>query len=310
VQGAVELKSLFDVLVSDEESDKVPMQDGSKENILPTKNLKMTIDANAVLSSKTVKPEQAANLASTMEWSYNKNYVTKAELAMFDILAHNNWKRPIYFAVTVPNDNYIGLQKYLYNEGFALRLLPLQPKAVVDSTSRQEAEQLNTDAMYNNMINKFKWGNMKNASYLDPESTRMIAIIIKSFNQLAETLLSEGKVTEAKKTVLKAYDVIPDKNHLFYFVMHKYQTAELLYKVNEPAKANDLVEKLSENIGKELDYLISVKDREASSSNIQLGAYVISELIRITEANKQTALNAKLKNQYKSLESRLMGVMP
>ena len=307
IEGAVELKTLFDVLTSDEEGDKVPMQDGSKENILPTKNLKITINPGEVIATKTVSVDKQANILPALEWTYNKNYVTKAELAMFDILAHNNWKRPIYFAVTVPADNYIGLQNYLYNEGFAYRLLPIQATATADSTGR-EAELINTPAMYNNMMAKFKWGNMKDANYLDPESTRMIAIIIKSFNQLAESLLKEGKTEEARKVMLRSQEVIPEKNYLFYFILHKYYSADLLYQVNETQRANKLVENTANYIMAELNYLVEAKGGQ-SSNDMQLGASVFNELIKTTEKHKQIALNSKLKEQYKALESRLMGNM-
>ncbi|MBC8052228.1 MAG: DUF2723 domain-containing protein [Sphingobacteriaceae bacterium] len=308
VEGAVELKTVFDVLTSDDESDKVPMQDGSKDNILPTKNFKITIDPNQVLTNKTVTANQAANVASSLEWTYNKDYVSKAELAMLDILAHNNWKRPIYFAVTVPADNYIGLQKYLYNEGFAYRLLPLKP-ALPDSTATggREDELINTSAMYNNMVNKFKWGNIKNASYLDPESTRMIAIIIKSFNQLAENLLKEGKTEEARKVMLKSQEVIPDKNYLYYFILHRYYTADLLYQVKETARANKLVENTATYILAELNYMAGLSTQ--GSNDLQIGAQVYNELVKTTEKHGQLALSQKLKNQFKPIESRLIGGM-
>jgi hypothetical protein len=308
IAGSVELKTVFDVITSDQENDKVPMQDGSKENILPTKNLKITIDPNTVLATKTVPAAQSGAIVPAMEFKYNKNYVTKAELAMFDILAHNNWKRPIYFAVTVPFDNYIGLENYLYNEGFAYRLLPLQPPAVADSTNRREQELINTSVMYNNVMNKFEWGNMKNASYLDPESTRMISIVMKSFNQLAENLIKEGKVAEARKLLVKSQEVLPERNFIFYFVMHKYQTANLLYEVGEPALANKLVNNISTNIIDEISYMARLKGQEVASSNVQLGAYVFTELIKITEEHRQPALNTALKNQYKALETKLMGM--
>ncbi|WP_256013452.1 glycosyltransferase family 117 protein [Desertivirga xinjiangensis] len=306
IEGPVELKNVFDVITSDDESDKVTLQDGSRENILPTKNLKLTINPADVLATKTVSPAMKDSIAPVMEWSYNQNYVTKAELAMFDILAHNNWKRPIYFAVTVPSENYIGLQKYLYNEGFAYRLVPLKP-AQVDST-QQAPDLINSTAMYNNVVNKFKWGNMKQASYLDPESTRMIATVIKTFNSLAEKLLKEGKTEEARKTLKKALEVIPEKNYLFYYVLHKYYTADLLYKVNETAEANKLIENTANFIEAELNYLgdISSNKPNLASNDVQLGISVLNEMLKTTEANKQTALNNKLKSKFTALESRFM----
>jgi hypothetical protein len=303
VEDAVELKTIFDVLTSDDDSDKVTMQDGSKDNILPTKSFKISINPAEVLATKTVSASKAADITPSMEWTYNKDYVTKAELAMLDILAHNNWKRPIYFAVTTPADNFLGLQKYMYNEGFAYRVLPLKP-TTVDSMSR-ENDQIHTEVMYQNIMTKFKWGNIKNASYLDPESTRMIAIIIKNFNQLAESLISRGKIDEARKVLLKSEEVVPKKNHVFYLVIHRYYTADLLYQVKETQGANKLVENTADYILTELNY-IAQSGSAAESNDMQLGAAVLNELIKVTEKHNQLALTKRLRNQFKALESRLV----
>lgn len=301
----IEMKNLFEVLTSDNDNDKVPMQDGSKENILPTKNFKITIDPAQILATKTVSESMKDSIATAMEWTYNKNYVTKTELAMFDILAHNDWKRPVYFAVTVPSSNYIGMDKYLYNEGFAYRLLPLKTPAA-DSTA-QEPELINTDRMYDNMLNKFVWGNMKGAKYLDPETTRMIATITKSFNTLASKLYEEGRVEDAKKVLNKSLEVIPERNYLFYYILHRYYTADLLYKVGETEKANKLVRHTSDYISKELGYLggLSGNRQRFAMNDIQLGVSVLNELLKITEANKQTALHAELQKQFTSLQGSL-----
>ena len=301
---SIELKDLFEVLISDNDADKATYQDGSKENYLPSKNLKITIDPKTVIATKTVDGSKADQIVPAIEWKYNKNYVTKTELAMFDILAHNNWKRPIYFAITVPSDNYIGLDNYLYNEGFAQRLLPLK-KPAEDSTS-QRSELINTDAMYNNMVNKFKWGNMKNASYLDPESVRMIAQIVNNFNVLAEKLYKEGRTEEAKKALNTCLNAIPDKNFSLNFTIRKFYLADLLYKLKETSKANAMVESTAKYIENELNYIHSINatQENLSASDIQLGMSIMNELIKISGENSQTALNISLQNKFKVLESK------
>jgi hypothetical protein len=235
----VELKNLVEFLLSDADADKVGYESGEKQNFLPTKNFKLSVNPQEVLASGTLPATSKDQITPTMTWTYNKNHVTKDNLGLLDILAHNNWKRPIYFAITVPSDNYAGLDKYLYKEGFAYRLLPLQPSA-----TPTERELLNTTAMYTNMMTKFRWGNMKNASYLDTESNRMMLIIINNFNILAEQLLVEGKVAEAKKTLEKCQEVVPDKIYSMSFAVRTYFTADLLYRAGETQKANALISKI------------------------------------------------------------------
>jgi tetratricopeptide (TPR) repeat protein len=139
----------------------------------------------------------------------------------------------------------------------------------------------------------------------------MISIIIKSFNQLAETLLKEGKKEEARKTLLKLEEVVPEHNHIFYNVIHRFYTADLLYQVAEVQRANKLVEQTADYLNKELNYLgeLSQNGDNLSSREIQIGVSVLNELIKTTEKHNQRALNTKLKNQVKALESKLMGAM-
>ncbi len=308
VTGAVELKNLFDILTSENDADKATYQDGSKENFLPTKNFKISIDPANVLSTGTVPAARKDQIAPAMEWTYNKNYVTKTELALIDILAHNNWKRPIYFAITVPSDNYIGLDNYLYNEGFAYRLLPLV-KPAPDSTE-EKVELTNTDVMYDNMMNKFKWGNMKNATYLDPESVRMNFTIINHFNILAENLYKEGRLEEARKALLKCIDVVPDKNYSLNFTIRKFYMADLLYKLKETKKANELVTSTADYIEDQLNYLSAIAQTKENlnSRDIQLGIYVMGELVKLTAQNGETALNKQLQARFKAMESKFIGL--
>ena len=305
--GAVELKDLFDIMTSDNDADKATYQDGTKENFLPTKNFKITIDPDQIIASKTLPANKRDLIVPVMDWTYNKNYVTKTELALIDILAHNNWKRPIYFAITVPDDNYMGLGDYLYNEGFAYRLLPLK-KAQADTTG-EKPELTNTDQMYNNMMNKFKWGNMKNATYLDPESVRMSFTIINHFNILAENLYREGRMNEARKALLKCMEVIPDKNYSLNFTIRKYYMAELLFKLKETEKAKELIVNTAEYIEDQLNYLAAIaKTKEnLNTREIQLGVYVMGEMVKLTEQNGEKDLNKKLQDRFKAIESRFIG---
>ena len=309
IEGSAELKDVFDFLVSDNPNDQPPSryQEGVNENILPTKTLKITVDPAEVIRTNTVSANKKDQIASAIEWQYNKNYVTKTELAILDILAHNQWKRPVYFAITVPSDNYIGLDKYLYNEGFAYRLLPLQ-KAAVDSAAQQQ-ELVNTDAMYDHMMNKFTWGNLKKANYLDPESVRMVAVVVNNFNVLAESLYNEGRIEEAKKALDKCLNVIPDQNFSLNFTIRKFYMADLLYKLKENQKANAVVENTANYISEQLDYLhaISQTKENLGAQEIQLGMSILNELVKVTAENGQTALNKKVTGQYKALESKFLG---
>jgi hypothetical protein len=205
IAGATELKDVFDFITSDKKEAMVEYNNGDVANYLPTNKFKLTVNADEVVKTGTVPAADKDKIAPEMDWTFNGRYVTKDVLAMMDILSHNNWKRPIYFSVTVPNSNMIGLDKYMYNEGFAYRLLPLKPDTAVGPL-----EASNTGEMYENMMTKYKWGNMKNASYLDHESMTMFyPLITRLYSTLADDLAKAGKPDSARK-VLKMYvEVMP-----------------------------------------------------------------------------------------------------
>jgi hypothetical protein len=302
IAGSVELKNILDVLLSDDDDDKIPLQNGTKENFIPTKNFKLTINPEDVIKTGTVKAADASKITPVMEWTFNKSYVTKGTLAMLDILAHNNWKRPIYFASTVPSDQFNGLDNYLYTEGLAMRLLPLK----TDSASGR-GDLVNTDILYHNMYTKFKWGNVKNASYLDPQSSDDISIFNNVFNTTISGLIKEGKIADAKKVVARYFEVMPERFYGMRSMMGVYFFAENLYILGDTNKANALIEKSADYIQKELTYLADVsksKNRFVGGQNVQLGLQFLNQMVKTTAERKQTKLSQKLAQQFQGLESR------
>ncbi|MEQ7801083.1 hypothetical protein ABDJ41_14870 [Pedobacter sp. ASV1-7] len=149
-KDSVELKDLLAVMTSDNKADKLELSNGTYQNFLPSK-----------------------------KWTYNKDYVFKSDLAVLDILANNNWERPVYFETNVSKDTYIGLDNYLYLEGYALRLLPFKtnPKDTRDKTERSH-----TDVMYNNMM-KFDNLYKMTASYGQNELSEKIKIRFKELEE-------------------------------------------------------------------------------------------------------------------------------
>ncbi|WP_316842842.1 DUF2723 domain-containing protein [Pedobacter gandavensis] len=308
IAGNIELKNILELLLSENSEDKLPLNDGRKVNFIPTKNFKITVDKEAVLKNGVVSPADSAKIAPALEWTFNKNYVTKGTLAMFDILVHNNWKRPIYFASTVPSEQYNGLDKYLYNEGLALHLMPLKADTAV---SRNEL--INTPVLYNNVMNKFVWGNVKNAKYLDPQSADDISIFTNVFNNTISGLLKEGKKADAQKVVNRYFEVMPEKFYGIRSMMGAYFMAENLYQLEDTKRANALIEKSADYIMKELTYLADVsesKKRFVGGQNVQLGLSFLNSMARTTAENKQEKLSKELADKFNLLEARFSPFFP
>ena len=128
-----------------------------------------------------------------------------SEIASLDIIntnAREGWKRPVYFAVTVGSSYYLGLENYFSRTGLAYQVVPLNGVN----------NNINTDKMYDNMVNKFRWGGIDKATpekplYLDENVRRMCNTIRMMFADLVTQLVIEGKNEKA----LTALNLIMEK---------------------------------------------------------------------------------------------------
>lgn len=301
IEGDVELKNILDLLLSDNPEDMVQMQDGSKENFMPTKNLRLSINKADVLRNKVVALKDSASIADALTWTYNKNLVTKGTLAMFDILVHNNWERPIYFTSGMPPEQFNGLNKYLYNEGLILRLMPLQA-----DTTRQ-GQPANPEALYENLVNRFAWGNLKGSKYLDTESQRQVSTLTNIFNTAVESLIDGGKTEQAKTVVDRYFDVMPGEIHSMFGAAGKYILGENLYVLGDRKKASVLIRQSANYIEKELIYVADVstsKNSFVGGQNVQLGLSLWNQMIQTAKKNNEIALSSDLERRFKGLEGR------
>ncbi|MDB4926835.1 DUF2723 domain-containing protein [Mucilaginibacter sp.] len=296
IPGSIEVKDVFDFMLSDNKNAMAQYENGEQANYLPTKNFKLTVNADDVIKTGTLPAAKKDQIAPVMEFKYPGNYVTKDNLALMDVLSHNNWKRPVYFTVTVPTENMMGLDKYMYNEGFAYRLLPLKA-----DTAAAPLETANTLTMYNNMMNKFKWGNMKTATYLDHESLTMFYPLISHlYLSLAENLLKEGRVDLVKNVLHKYNDVMPAIIPVQEAAVRKYYLSEIAYRAGETAMADKIVGQIDDYITNSLDYNYTLfKDGKADVNNneIRFGMSFLNGLATLTKDYNHTGLSAKYNTQ-------------
>ncbi|MGN0002056.1 MAG: DUF2723 domain-containing protein [Sphingobacterium composti] len=285
IPGNVDLQAALAVMLSDDPENKMQTQSGENINILPTKNLKLQVDKQAVLANKAVPAIWQDSIVDSLTFTYPMGYVSRAELSVLSILANNNWKRPIYFTTTTPQQYYLGLDKYLVSEGFALRLIPV-------NTNVEDAEQgaiQYTDAVYDKIMNKYKFGNIANAKYLDPDTYRYLTFYTSSiFGETAQNLLQAGKKKEAHDVVLKAYENLPKKVYQMSEPMSYVPLLDAMYQTGESAKAKEITLRNLNYIKENMHYYASnqyIKDL-SSERNVRLALVGLQRLKMMGEQYK------------------------
>jgi hypothetical protein len=137
----------------------------------------------------------------------DRNYLSKDEMMILDLLATNNWERPIYWAITVGHNKYMNLEELFSGGRFWLPSGAFERRILSDMLSLGTVA---TDIMYDNMMNNFEYGNMNDPDvYIDENNMRMMTNIRTSFNRLANGLVNEGKMDSAVAVIDRAFELIP-----------------------------------------------------------------------------------------------------
>ncbi len=309
----VNLNEALEFIRSEDPATKLQQADNA--SFLPSKQLYLPVDKRAVLESGTVAAKDDSLIVDKIDINLTGNYLSKDEMIILDILNNNKWKRPVYFAVTVGRDKYLNLQEYFQAEGFAYRLVPIKTKVQEGQIGR-----VSSALMYDNIINKFKWGNMNDPKvYLDENNIRMSMNIRNNFVRLADQLIVEGRTDSAVAVLDKCNELVPNKKvpynyfnllmaEAYYkaaqYDMHRMGKELTSMEVNTmPAsmkKGNEVVRQMVDNNEREILYYMSLdpKFRDSVSEEMQRAFYLMQELGVITEQfgekDLSKEINAKL----------------
>ena len=173
---------------------------------IPTDSVVISVNKQAVIESGMFLPLGPENIPDKMVISLRNAYekqggLYRSDLMIYEMLAHADWKRPMYMSVTLGAGNYAGLENYLVLEGLAYRITPFDfgGMGMIDS-----------DTMYRNMMTRFKYGAVNTPGiYLDETVMRMCQTHRRMFLMLANSLLQKGKKAEAQKVLQKCLKELP-----------------------------------------------------------------------------------------------------
>lgn len=200
-----------------------------KEPRINTIAFTLAVDKEKVLLNGTVDVKDSARIVNQLVWRmpndniYQVNgndtvmVVSKAYIAMMDILANNDWKRPIYYVSTTGSESFFGLDKYFQVEGLAYRLVPVEPYAVEQRGFLYG--RVNSDILYHNVMNKFDFSEFANPKvFLSEDYTRTVQNLKIFLFRLAEALVLENNLGKAEKVMDKYYTWFPKQSIPYDFL--------------------------------------------------------------------------------------------
>jgi hypothetical protein len=212
--------------------------------VIPCTGFILPVNKENALASKIISKEEASSCESEIRFRFNSRSVqaiTKSDIMILDMLANNDWKRPMYF--TSPGNTEISTAMYqsghLRTNGMAWEITPILAKG---------RTPINDKLMFTHLMETYHYGKMYDPNVLTDYYARRQTVQFRTmFAQLAEHYVLEAEQIDNSK--LQYAPMI--KNLRASGQSRVADSLESIYK-NPPVSPTELRKKAAQLIHKSL----------------------------------------------------------
>ncbi len=292
------------------DANKLPTRSGDRTSYLPTRNLMIPVDREAVLKSGLVKAADSATIPSEIRFVYNKGGAQRPDLALMNLLAgqaKTGWTRPIYMTDGTPN---LGLDAYFQSEGVLRKFVPANKPQVIQGLAPYTDVNKNLDLF----MNKFIYGGAKGDNIYYDEKNRLVFLVYRQNTaELALTLVAENRSADAVKvldhlmnSVSEAsmpYDILPYAPSSMRYIIDAY------YRAGAPDKARKYGNRIAKGISDEIKYYNSLNDNSKDGMMNHLAQLNLSELNNMIMTATQAGDSTSARTWGQSLQALAPGIL-
>ncbi len=287
----ITVKQFIDWISSDNPKTKIKFNENATEVIYPTKKLLIPVNKKAVLENGIVAKKDSSLILDHLNWDLEGNALEKKDLMIIDMIANNNWKRPIYFAVTAgySSKSFLYLDEYFQLEGLVYKIVPIKTER-----SGMDMGRINSEIMYKKVLG-WDWKNFGNKDlYMDETNRRTSSWSVRNnMARLAEALINDGEKEKAIEILDMTMTNLPTsiyyKNHYVMGLIDGY------FRAGAKEKGSALLKEFLSDNYDEVKYY-SRFDRSgqlALQNDIQIRLSEYQGLLQIASQNDK-----KLFNEY------------
>jgi hypothetical protein len=275
VAAGIDLKQFVSLIQQNHPALQVQAGSGTTLLSFPTKNFFLNVDQAKVAQAGFVANDYQDQITDRMQWTINKSLLEKKHMIILDLLATNEWDRPVYFSTTVNSADFMGLSEYFQLEGLAYRVVPVRV------SSEDMPGFLNKELMYENMMKKFRFRNFNDPSiFYDENYFRFAANARDKFGKLAAEYLMSGDNARAKEIVDHCFEQLPPNT-----VPYDYYTPQfisIMADLGEEERANNLWDAMAKSARESVDYYMA--KGPLFDMEIQTNLFIMQQLIGEAQA--------------------------
>ena len=235
---------------------KVSLEGGLKVDFICARNVVIPVNKENCLKYGIVPQKFADQIPDSimLSMSKDKNYITKPELFMLDLLSNYQWDRPLN-VLNMGGDLNVGIKDYLMYDGFSYRFTPIKNK--VSSTDAGKVDALE---LYDKMKNVYKWDALKRTDYFVDYQNMYTFLGVLGQRQLfltvSNALIDAGENRKAVEMLDLLQENFPEQNFPLEtipvgFTGNDYMVAQIIenyYYLGEAQKARSMATRMAEQL--------------------------------------------------------------
>ena len=296
ITGAINIKQYLKLI-----KDNIPQlryeTKAGASHIVPSQQMFLDIDTAKVMKMGIIPDNMDDLLVNRMQWRMKKSYLEKKDLMALDLIASNNWERPIYFNNTSRQGIGLDFNEYLVQEGNAFRLLPV-------TNNRPNIDLVDTEIMFNNVMNKFQFRELNNPRvYYNEDYRKFVLNHRSSMNTLTAALINEGKDEKARQVTMKNLEAMPDMAIPYDYTTST--TIEYLLVLGEKERAIEMAKVLGERADEKIGYYLRYNNN--IGYELQQNLVILRDLADIMGRYGELELSEKFSNAFESYYD-MMGI--
>ena len=281
----------------------IDLENGQTIHFYPTNKIRIPINKNIIIKNKVVNPKYNDSIVPFIDLEIKGRAMYKNRLMMLDVIANNNWKRPVYFTGgSFGDDDYLWMKDYLQLDGLVYKLVPVKTKNSPESPL--DMGQIDSEKMYS-IINKWEWGNGERTDiYHDPETRKNSISYRTNMARLMQQLIYEEKNQEAEKIIELALTKMPIDFYGYYTMVEPFASG--YYQIGKKEKARELLDRLVNKYKQSLTYYSGIQSsiQNGIASDIITDIERLRSLLYVMKDNNDSEFYNKNKAIFNSLNKR------